>query len=143
MTGVKLFLSYEQSDRALARQLFEALQARGRRAWFDEHEIIPGQDLHQAVSTALHASEGLIAMVTSESLKSQWVKSEINFALGSRAFKHRVFPVVGSDELIGQMPWILRRFRVLRLEPDDPGTFHRAAEAIARSLEAGAHAAAG
>ena len=76
------FISHSSTDKPFARRLFEALQARGIRCWFDEHSMVPGDDLHESINKGVRLYDKLILVCSESSLKgSWWVDSEITTAL--------------------------------------------------------------
>jgi hypothetical protein len=43
------FISYSHADQAFARRLHNRLQGRGIRCWFDEHQLLPGDDIYEQI----------------------------------------------------------------------------------------------
>lgn len=133
-SSVKVFISHSSSDKGEAKALAVALKNRGVDVWFDEWELVPGQSWQHEIGRALDASSAMVVLITPESIDSEWVKSEINFALANESFQGRVFPVVVGDEVPDNTPWILRRFQLLHLRSDVSGSVDSSADAIAQSL---------
>lgn len=77
-----VFISYSHSERTFARSLYERLQTEGVRCYLDEHQILPGDDVHDAVDVGIRDWDKLILCASKASLTSWWVDSEI-----SRAFQ--------------------------------------------------------
>ncbi len=131
-----VFLSHAAADKPEAMRLAVALKARGVEVWFDEWELIPGQSFVHEIARALEHASAMVVLLTPASIDSEFVRSEINFALTHESFQGRVFPVVVGEEIPANTPWILRRFEVLHVEPEDSDSVASSADLIARSLEA-------
>jgi hypothetical protein len=75
------FISYSHEDESFARRLYDALQGRGIRCWLDEHQILPGDKMHQAVDEGIRLWDKVLLCVSEASLKSWWVDHEVRKAL--------------------------------------------------------------
>lgn len=76
------FISHSSKDKPFARRLHEALRSKGVRCWFDEHALLPGQDLHEEIDKGIRAYDKLLLICSENSLKdSWWVDAEITTAL--------------------------------------------------------------
>ncbi|MFN7054001.1 toll/interleukin-1 receptor domain-containing protein [Hyphomonas sp.] len=73
------FLSYRRTDQALARQLVEALRARGGRVWWDEH-IEGGEDWREAIVSNLEASRTLVILFSEACNSSRQLRKELAIA---------------------------------------------------------------
>jgi hypothetical protein len=47
------FISYSHEDKAFARLLHDRLQGQGIRCWLDEHQLLPGDDLHEGIDRGI------------------------------------------------------------------------------------------
>jgi uncharacterized protein YjbI with pentapeptide repeats len=47
------FISYSHDDKAFARRMYDALQGKGIRCWLDEHQMLPGDDIYEAVDRGI------------------------------------------------------------------------------------------
>jgi hypothetical protein len=78
------FLSHSSLDKDFARKLYEDLRALGVRVWFDEHEIMPGDDILRAVDKGVKLWDKLVLVCSRHSLDIRtgwWVKQELERAL--------------------------------------------------------------
>jgi uncharacterized protein YjbI with pentapeptide repeats len=75
------FISYNHSDKAFARRLFDALQGRGIRCWLDEHQILAGDKIHRAVDEGVRLWDKVLLCCSKDSLNSWWVNQEVEKAL--------------------------------------------------------------
>ena len=122
---LRIFLSYDRSDSVLARQLAAMLSGVG-------YDVFPGEDWPKTIQEALKRANAMVVLVSEHSMKSPWVFKEVNYALGSKNYSRRVVPVFveGSPEV----PWILRKFKSVRLLTD----VDRTAQLIAQALQSAA-----
>jgi hypothetical protein len=74
------FISYSHADKSFARRLHDHLQARGIRCWFDEHQLLPGHDIHDEVDRGIRLWDKVLLCCSKDSLASWWVDKEITTA---------------------------------------------------------------
>jgi len=74
------FISYSRADQSFARSLHDKLQARGIRCWLDEKQILPGDDIYEAVDSGIRLWDKVLLCASEHSLKSWWVDNEIDIA---------------------------------------------------------------
>jgi hypothetical protein len=67
------FISYSHADKAFARRLYDALQGRGIRCWLDEHELLPGQKVHDEIDRGIRLWDKVLLCCSKASLSSWWV----------------------------------------------------------------------
>jgi hypothetical protein len=105
---MKIYISHAQKDAALAGQLAERLKKKGFTTWIAGEEVMPGENWAKKIGKALDDSELMIILFTPGALESEGLRQDIDYALGSKKFAHRVFSVfVGPTlEADKDMPWI-------------------------------------
>lgn len=74
------FISYGHGDRSFARRLHDQLQGRGIRCWLDEHQLLPGDDLHERIQHGIKLWDKVLLCCSKNSLTSWWVDNEIETA---------------------------------------------------------------
>ena len=74
------FISYSHSNKAFARRLHDQLQGRGIRCWLDEHQVLPGDKVHDLIDRGIRYWDKVLLCASKDSLSSWWVGSEINKA---------------------------------------------------------------
>ncbi len=115
---MKVFISYAQANRDLAKKVSASLKHAGFIVWDSEEEILPGDNWAEKIARALEAADAMVVLLTQESLHSRAVRWDIDYALGQKNFKHRLIPVfVGLPETLPEenIPWILRRLKIIKL----------------------------
>ena len=77
-----VFLSYSSQDEAVARTLYEQLQAHGLTCWWaGNHESIPaGEDYRNAIIRGLGTSRSMVLLLSLAANRSPHVSREINLA---------------------------------------------------------------
>jgi hypothetical protein len=74
-------LSHNHKDKAFVRKLAERLDSHGIRTWVDEAEIRVGDSLITKIESAIKDFTYLGVILSPNSVKSQWVRKEVNIAL--------------------------------------------------------------
>lgn len=89
------FISYSSKDQEFADRLHADLQNKGVRCWFAPHDIRAGKKIHEQIDAAIRMHEKLLLILSTNSMNSEWVKTEIRKARKrERTEKKRVlFPV--------------------------------------------------
>jgi hypothetical protein len=128
---VSIFVSYSQKDEKWAREFIHHLSQEGIDVWDAESELSPGDNWNLEVGKALERANAMIVLLSPASARSENLRKEIEYALGSRKFQDRLIPVIVKPT--HQIPWILKRFKPIR--GSDPS---RVSGRVARRLKAGA-----
>lgn len=89
-----VFLSHSSLDKAFARKLYDDLRALGVNCWFDEKQILPGDNILEFVDRGIKIWEKFILVCSRNSLSSRtgwWVEQELERAFAKerelRSFK--------------------------------------------------------
>jgi hypothetical protein len=127
---MRVFLSYATADEDFAKQLASHLSKQGCEVWDPSEQLFPGDNWLLKIGEALRKSKAMVVLLSPDSIRSEWVRREIEYAVGDRNYKRRVFPVVvrPTDEV----PWILRKFRILRANDNPAEIGKRIATALRR-----------
>ena len=76
-----VFLSHASEDHELSTQLYQALSDKGVLCWFDEKEILPGNDIYKEVVKNIKLYDKMVLVCSEASIKnSWWVENEIREA---------------------------------------------------------------
>jgi hypothetical protein len=75
------FFSYAHKDSEFVLKLAKELRAIGVKVWLDQLDIFGGQRWDRAIEGALRTCQGMIAVLSPESLASNNVMDEVSYAL--------------------------------------------------------------
>ncbi|MBA7591335.1 hypothetical protein ES708_33489 [subsurface metagenome] len=87
----KVFISHSTADLGLVQQLQYSLQTHGIEAYLADLYPKPGDILASKISNAIDNSNCVIAVLTQDGARSQWVHQEIGYAKRARKL---VIPIV-------------------------------------------------
>jgi uncharacterized protein YjbI with pentapeptide repeats len=74
------FISYSTANEGFAKRLYADLQERGVRCWFAPHDIEGGKKIHDQIDEAIRVYDRLLLILSTESMSSRWVRTEIEKA---------------------------------------------------------------
>ena len=115
---MQVFLSHSHADAPLAAKVTSALSTRGLDVWDLDAQLLPGDNWAAEVARALEQSEAMVVLLTPQAVQSKHVMREMEYALGSKRYSHRLIPVVVGDRSQipeHEIPWIVRRLPWLHL----------------------------
>ncbi len=108
----------------MASQLAGQLSQAGFTVWDATEQIGPGDNWAKEIGRALDESDVMVALITKGSLESESMQGNIEYALMSRNFEHRLIPVlVGYVTFVvgKEVPWILLKMNPIYLESTSQG----------------------
>jgi len=86
----RVFLSHGWSDKPIARSLAAKLVERGIGVWLDEAEIQLGDSLIEKIRGAIDSVDYVVVLLSETSVKSEWVKREVDVAMNQEIAHRRV-----------------------------------------------------
>jgi hypothetical protein len=107
--SMQVFLSYAPSDEAFAKALSSQLTRRGLSVWSHHDEVLPGDNIWLRIGEALENSRAMVVLVSPDSMRSENVRREIEYALGQPNYEGRLFPV--QVRPTNDIPWVFRQFK--------------------------------
>jgi len=79
---LRVFLCHSSDDKAAVRHLYKKLREDGFEPWFDEEDLLPGQDWEFEITEAVRASHIIIACLSKTSInKVGYIQKELTVAL--------------------------------------------------------------
>src|SRR5262249_25469458 len=99
-------------DSETVRALLPKLAEAGLEQWDPAEALFPGDNWALRIGEALEDSDAMVVFVSPHSMKSEWVRHELEYALASARYKGRLLVIL---KLTNDMPWILKRFPSVRL----------------------------
>jgi len=86
----KIFLSHTSKDKPFVRKLAADLRTYGHTVWIDEAEINIGDSLIGKIRDGLDMVDYVAAVISKDSLKSEWVNKELEIASNREIKEKRV-----------------------------------------------------
>lgn len=89
------FISYSTEDDEFAIKLYGNLQNKGIRCWYSPENIKGGRKLYDQINEAIRIHDKLLLILSEDSMKSEWVVTEIKKALarGRKEGRQMLFPI--------------------------------------------------
>lgn len=96
LTLTSIFLSHSHSDKLFVRKLASDLKKFGVKVWIDEAEIKLGDSLIEKIREGIDKMEYLAVILSPDSVKSEWVKKEVDVAMNQEieGRKVKVLPLI-------------------------------------------------
>ena len=85
-----VFLSHSWQDKNFVKRLAEDLEMRGITVWLDEAEIKIGDSLINKIRDGIDQMDYLAVILSKASIKSEWVKKEVDIAMNQEIAGRRV-----------------------------------------------------
>jgi TIR domain len=85
-----VFISYSSKDRTFVDELCSQLRKLNITFWLDRFEIKPGDYLRQKINAGLRDAEYLLAVLSPNSIKSEWASREIDAAMMHELSQNKV-----------------------------------------------------
>lgn len=86
----RVFLSHSNKDKSFVRKLAADLRANGHTVWIDEAEINVGDSLIGKIRDGLDNVDYVAAVLSKNSIESEWVKKELEIASNREIEEKRV-----------------------------------------------------
>jgi hypothetical protein len=91
----KVFISHSSADKPFVRRLVKRLHENRFETWLDEKELRVGDMLGTEIARAVEKARVVLVVVSEVSVRSKWLRYELNLATGRMVKgKCRVIPVV-------------------------------------------------
>ena len=107
----EVFLSHASQDRAHAQKLSDILVEQGIPVWFSPKHIRGAQQWQEEIGKALARCDWFMVLLTPNSVKSMWVKRELNYALIEKRYEERILPLLLKKCRYQDLSWVLPQFQ--------------------------------
>lgn len=89
------FISYSHQDEAFAQRLYSSMRSENLRVWYAPEDMKGGRKLHEQIFQAIQIHDKLLLVLSENSMKSEWVISEIRRARKVEYVENRrkLFPI--------------------------------------------------
>lgn len=90
------FISYSHADQDFARRIHYELRQRGIQCWMDDDQVLPGDDIYDAVDNGIRLWDKVLLCCSENSLNSPWVDRELDkaFQKEEQLWRERGFKVL-------------------------------------------------
>ena len=96
------FISYASADDKFVRRLYADLQSNHVRCWYAPEDLKAGDEFRQRIDEEIFGRDKLLLVLTEHSLKSPWVKKEVETAFEKEQKQKRtvLFPIQLDDAVL-------------------------------------------
>lgn len=117
---MKVFISHSSRDEALVSKVVSYLEKAGFEVWYEEREVLPGDNPGEKIDQGLRESDAMVVLLTSDALRQfPVIRPYIQYALTQARFEGRLIPVLAgnAEDFRGwSMPWIFDHLPIISLE---------------------------
>ena len=103
----EVFISHSSKNGAFIARLESVLAAHGIRSFVSKTNIHGAQQWHDEIGTALKRCDWFLLVLSPQSVRSQWVKHELIYALQARRYRGRIIPVLYRNCDADELSWTL------------------------------------
>jgi hypothetical protein len=102
-----VFISHSTKDKPIIRKLATDLKSEGIDVWLDEQRILVGESISEKIGQGLAESDYFIIAMSEHSIRSEWVKKELNAAIVNEIERRKtiILPVKLGDV---EMPQLIK-----------------------------------
>jgi len=96
------FISYSSKDQSAVSQIYEDLRKAGIRCWFAPQDLKTGEKIRPAIDEGIVLSDKLLLVLSTNSVKSKWVRIEVQKALERELETNKdiIFPIRLDDSVL-------------------------------------------
>lgn len=109
----RIFLSHASQNRRFATGISTVLRAHGLDVWYSESHLVGAQQWHDEIGLALSQCDWFALILSPASVKSQWVKRELVYALQQPRYEGRIIPILYQPCDTATLSWTLGGFQTI------------------------------
>lgn len=109
----EVFLSHSSQDRDFVDELANELTRHYIPFWYSRTDILGHQQWHDEIGLALRRCDWFVIVLSPESIKSEWVKSELMYAFRHNILRKRVVQILYRDCDPEDLSWKLPEFQMI------------------------------
>ena len=107
----QVFLSHSAKDIQFVTSLATVLKRHKVPFWYSKTSIQGAQQWHDEIGKALKKCNWFVLVLTPNSVKSDWVKNELMYALNNKRYKNRIVPLLLKPSQFKKLSWTLSSFQ--------------------------------
>jgi hypothetical protein len=123
-SGGGVFLSHSSKDRSFVLGLSRALKNHR----YGAAHILGAKQWHDEIGRALGKCSWFLVVLTPDSVRSQWVKRELLFALNDSRYNERIIPLLRKPCDHSRLSWTLSEFQFVNFT----GNFEKGCQELLR-----------
>jgi hypothetical protein len=89
------------------------LRSNGIPVWYSRSNILGAQQWHDEIGAALKRCDWFLVVLSTHSVKSEWVKRELLFALRLDRYNDHIIPLLHQPCDYEQLSWTLPIFQIV------------------------------
>jgi hypothetical protein len=109
----EIFLSHSSKNRPAATRLANVLRGHGLSVWYSKTHIAGAQEWHDEIGKALDRCGWFVVLLSKHSVRSDWVKRELLYALRQKRYGKRIVPVLLEPCEIEKLSWTLASSQIV------------------------------
>lgn len=107
----EVFLSHSSRDRRFAKKIAGVLRDQGVPVWYSATNIVPAKQWHDEIGSALARCDWFAVVLSPHSIKSEWVKRELLYALRDSRYNGRIIPISHKSCNYSDLSWTLEGYQ--------------------------------
>jgi hypothetical protein len=107
----QVFLSHSAKDKQFVSSLATVLRRHKVPFWFSKSNLEGAQQWHDEIGKALKKCNWFVLILTPNSVKSEWVKHELMYALNDKRYRRRIVPLLLKPCKFAKLSWTLSNFQ--------------------------------
>jgi hypothetical protein len=114
----EVFLSHSSKDARFTARLANVLAAYGLKTFLSKRHIVGAQQWHDEIGAALKRCDWFAIILSPNSVRSQWVKHELIYALQPNRYRGRILPILYRTCDPDKLSWALSAFQRIDFRTD-------------------------
>jgi hypothetical protein len=107
----QVFLSHSAKDKQFVSSLARVLRRYKVPYWYSKFSLEGAQQWHDEIGKALRHCNWFVLILSPNSVKSEWVKHELMFALSNKRYRGRIVPLLLKPCKFAKLSWTLSDFQ--------------------------------
>lgn len=110
----EVFLSHADKDRRFVTKVAKTLAGNGVKVWYSRKHLVGAQQWHDEIGAALKRCDWFAVILSPHSVRSEWVKREVVYALSTKKYSRRIVPIVYRRCNFHRLSWALGGYQQVK-----------------------------
>jgi hypothetical protein len=115
MIPKEVFLSHSSNNTPVAMSVADTLRNHGVPVWYSPTNIMTAQQWQDEIGKALRRCDWFMVLLSKDSVRSKWVKLELQYALSHSQYDNHIIPVKIETCDYEDLSWTLGVFQMVNL----------------------------